>query len=324
MPQGDEAFEAHIRSRKVNPPVILYKYTTVDTARVILSTGKLRSQSPLRYNDPFDSQWDTLWPLTTPEAREYEISLIEMALSDPGTWPVDADPRFRRAMEPMRAKVEAMPLHRRAGAIADLARKAAHTSTIPEPLVHRLQDIRRRMRLLCLCESDQSILMWSHYADQHRGVVLGFDSTALEQGLRRPLEQVTYTDNPPQLIDPQEWIRTTVFGLRDRPNPVGREREWALTKPTDWRYEKEWRFVWIAEPGTQGDYWDFAFPRDSLVELVTGCRTDQARVGRLLSLARAIRPDVRCFQSSVHPSRFELVKTENPGTRAAHSSQGPS
>ena len=38
------------------------------------------------------------------------------------------------------------------------------------------------MRVFCLSELDDSVLMWSHYADQHQGVVLGFDTEAMEQG----------------------------------------------------------------------------------------------------------------------------------------------
>ncbi len=95
MPRGDEHFDEYVRSRTVSPPKILYKYTTVETARIILSTGKLRFQSPLRYNDPFDSQWDLLWPAFTPDARQYERELHREALLNPAAWPPDADPATR-------------------------------------------------------------------------------------------------------------------------------------------------------------------------------------------------------------------------------------
>lgn len=310
MPKGNEQFEEHVRTRTVKPPAILYKYTTIDTARAVLSNGKLRFQSPLRYNDPLDSQWDTLWPIHTPEAREYERALVEQALREPGAWPSNADPRFKRAMDQERARIMAVPEAEREAAIAEFARDAATDSGVPEPLAQRILDIRRRMRVLCLCESDRSILMWSHYASQHGGVVLGFDTAEMENGPKRPLEPVKYCDAPPRLIDSDIWSRSMVFGLPHPPELEGGEREWALTKHTDWSYEREWRFVWIADRGTLGEHEDFTFPRGALLEVVSGCRTDAVRSVELLALARAIRPNVRHFRMSMHPSRFELVKTE--------------
>lgn len=86
MPRGDEHFEDYIRSRSVRPPQTLYKYTTAETACRVLATGKLRHQSPLRYNDPFDSQWDALWFVQTPEYIALERSLLNQALRDRDSW----------------------------------------------------------------------------------------------------------------------------------------------------------------------------------------------------------------------------------------------
>lgn len=310
MSQGDDEFEDHIRSRDVKPPAVLYKYTSIETARIILSTGKLRFQSPLRYNDPFDSQWDLMWPLFTPAGGEYQRTFLEQAIRDPSFWPADADPQTKHAMDQVRSEINALPEDRRDSAIAEYVEDLAlKPGSVPEPCDRRILDIRRRMRVLCLCDNDRSILMWSHYADQHRGVVLGFDTAAMENGLRRPLEPIEYDDKLPQLIDPQAWMRTVFFGLAQQPE-LKNVRKWALVKHANWRYEGEWRLVLIAKPGTIGDYDDFVFPRNSLVEVVSGCRTDAKRSVELLSLALAFRRDVRHYRMSEHPHRFELVKSE--------------
>jgi len=317
MPLCDEYFAEHIRTRKVKPPKTLYKYTTVETAQIVLSTGKLRFQSPLRYNDPFDSQWNTLWPLFTPEAREYERMLFEKAIRDPGSWPDNADLKNKELINQARERIDALPEEQREGEIVALAKKLTETITIPDRLKLRHHDTQRQLRVLCLSACDRSILMWSHYADQHSGVVLGFDTDVMENGRKCPFEPVVYKDGPPQLFDPEEWIRSTLFGLPDKPELNGREREWALTKHSSWQYEREWRFASTAAAGTLGDYGDYNFPRDALVELVMGCRTDTVKAVELQSLAYHFRPDVRHFQMSQHPSRFELDKTEVPAGEAA-------
>lgn len=97
-----------------------------------------------------------------------------------------------------------------------------------------------------------------------------------------------------------------VFGLTWKPDSERMTEQWLLSKYTDWQYEKEWRFAWIAPPGTFGDFGDFEFQRAALVELVTGCRTDEARAAELRSLAHAFRPDVRYSRMSSDPSGFRL------------------
>lgn len=312
MALGDEHFAEHIRTRPRNPLPILYKYTTAETAYSILSSGKLRFQSPLLYNDPFDSQWDTLWPLSTLEAREYEQSLIENAIRDPASLPPDADPAIREALEWERARIALLPEDQHSGAIAAFAKRASENSSNPDPLIERVRDIRRRMRILCLCENGQSILMWSHYAFQHQGVMLGFDSAIMEHSFQRALEPIAYRDDLPHLIEPERWIRANVFGLPDRPvwKENVRDREWALCKHSGWQYEQEWRFVWNAPPGTEGEYAHYSFPPHALAEVVMGCRTDKTKAAELRALAQKLQPRVRFYQMSKHPSRFELLKTE--------------
>lgn len=306
---SDEQFEEHIRSRSKQPPAILYKYMSIETARIVLSTGKLRFQSPLKYNDPLDSQWDVMWPVSTPEARDYEQTLIEQALHNPRSWPNNTDPEHKAAIDQVRTSINQRPEAQRDQEIAKFARDAATSSEVPKQHTQQIHDMRRRMRVFCLSETDCSILMWSHYADQHRGVVLGFDTEAMERFWRRPLESINYTDELPQLIDPKAWSRSIIFGLTE-PDLKVHEREWALTKHSDWGYEKEWRFVWIAQKGTDGDYENFEFPRSSLVELVLGCKTDAVQSQELLSIARTFRSDVKHFQMSIHPHRLQLIKSD--------------
>lgn len=314
MPRGDEQFDEYVRTRTVSPPKILYKYTTVQTARIILSTGKLRFQSPVRYNDPFDSQWDLTWPAFTPEARQYERRLLEQALLDAAAWPTDADPTCRDAMDEERARIEALPAQEREHAIAEFVVEMQSSGLPPEPVARMWADLRRRLRVLCLSERDCSILMWSHYANQHRGVTLGFDSAAMENGLRRPLQEVVYQDGPPRLFDPEMWHRSMIFGLNWKWEQTGSEL--ALTKRTDWKYEREWRFATIASPGTLGDYEDIPFPRAALAELLVGCRTDEAQAVQLQALAYGCNPRVQYFRMSIHPSQFQVVRTDLPSPGA--------
>lgn len=310
MSSEDEAFVAHDPSRRENPPKILYKYMTIETARIVLSTGKLRFQSPIRYNDPFDSQWDIFWPTRTQEAKEFEQNLLERILRNPKSLPEDADADWTDSIQSEHARIQTLRPELRDAEISNVARLDTNNRKWPEELMRKILDLRRRLRVACFCDNYLSILMWSHYADQHRGVMLGFDSMALEMLPSRFFEPVQYEDVPPRLVDAEAWSKAFAAG-QPLPRPIIRSpRQWALSKHTDWQYEKEWRIVWLTQSEMLGEYEDLPFPRTALVEVVAGCRTDQVRAAELYSLAYPFNPNVRNYRMYRHPYKFELQRRE--------------
>ena len=91
----------------------------------------------------------------------------------------------------------------------------------------------RNSGVFCLSECDSSILMWSHYADNHKGFCVEFvrgpQNAFGDYGKTRP---VRYRPDYP-IISPL--------------NPKAYDFKF-YRKATDWGYEKEWR-LW----NTQGD-----------------------------------------------------------------------
>ncbi len=76
---------------------------------------------------------------------------------------------------------------------------------------------------LCLSKTPSNILMWSHYADCHRGMVIEFDSK--NEYFNFGTEDVVYSEKRPSMI------------LHDQ-NP---DTEILRTKSVDWAYEEEVR-----------------------------------------------------------------------------------
>lgn len=192
MRKGRHEFRKHKQTRVINPPEIVYKYATVATNQAILQSSKLRFQSPLKYNDPLDSQWDVGWSVSTVEARAQYCTILERALLRPETWPANADPESKAAMDSERSRIMALPTTERRDEVSKFVHDCSERRGPDRSFVERMLDLRRRLRVLCVCECDRSILMWSHYADEHCGIVLGFDTAALEEHWQRPLEPIKY------------------------------------------------------------------------------------------------------------------------------------
>lgn len=117
---------------------------------------------------------------------------------------------------------------------------------------------RKSCRVLCFCEKGDSILMWSHYGDDHKGVCLEFDirpSTGSREFTKflypslyfdKPVDTTTRADN----IDPQ--IRSVAF------------LQTTLAKSLEWSYEKEWRLVYPVEYFKSGDF-HIEFPKPKTI-----------------------------------------------------------
>lgn len=81
--------------------------------------------------------------------------------------------------------------------------------------------------LVCLSADWRSPVMWSHYADRHRGICLGLDV------LRESVEQVQYND---------ERVRAELDEDHDLSSlPPELQRVAIRTKCREWQYEQEYR-----------------------------------------------------------------------------------
>lgn len=107
------------------------------------------------------------------------------------------------------------------------------------------------VRILSFSEDAKHPLMWAHYADSHRGICLGFDTSYLTR-----IAQVRYPTRIPRL-DPKL--------------PDARKLEAAfLTKRAAWSYEREWRI--IQSEAAEDSYSYINFPPHAITEVVLGHR----------------------------------------------------
>jgi hypothetical protein len=94
-------------------------------------------------------------------------------------------------------------------------------------------------------------LLWSHYADKHRGICLGFDVD------ERGLKPVTYVRRRPTLVIPPtlESVKELLF-----------------TKYRDWKYEEEWRNWFRLDAREDGHYFYYFEPEKfiQLREIIAG------------------------------------------------------
>ncbi|MBQ4859248.1 DUF2971 domain-containing protein [Pseudoalteromonas sp. MMG007] len=176
----------------------LYKYISVDTLFKILE-GNIRLTQPSAFNDPFE----LLSEINIPEGLEKQ----------------DLDMRFD-LMSPARVPpVGELPYDFKSPTCNDDTARTIRS------------DLDNSIGILCLTKNPNSVLMWSHYAEEYAGVMIEFDR---DHEFFEGLFEIDYRKN--------RAIKDYSF-FADSEEPI-RLSELCI-KPKDWEYEQEVR---IARP----------------------------------------------------------------------------
>ena len=123
------------------------------------------------------------------------------------------------------------------------------------------ENLLNNTRIICFSELYDSMLMWSHYADQHKGFALIFDNKSIESAevytndnkliTKKPLlSPVKYVETQIDLTDDIEdhlknYIMEKLLGISPFEENLSQAklRQSIIEKSLDWKYEKEWRLI---------------------------------------------------------------------------------
>lgn len=160
----------------------------------------------------------------------------------------------------------------------------------------RLRDYKRtmddRFGMLCFYRGWSNPLLWSHYADKHRGMCLGFD---LEENTVTPVNYVSERLSIPYPFTPDQKLET-----------ISNQLLW--TKYIDWRYEEEFR-SWIRfierDPVTQFYFCNFD-DKIQLKEVIAGplCKVTEQEIREALGGIR----DVDVVKARLAFKTFRIVR----------------
>jgi hypothetical protein len=101
-----------------------------------------------------------------------------------------------------------------------------------------------RKGIFSLSETWKSPLMWSHYADEHRGVCLEYDTTQM------PHPNIATVDyRSPRSVKASDLIEWKLKASSEAELRV--HHTYFFSKSPQWRYEKEWRDI-IQPSGAHG------------------------------------------------------------------------
>jgi hypothetical protein len=173
-------------------------------------------------------------------------------------------------------------------------------------LVRIIEDTQRRyreywqskllpgMRVFCVTEERDNLLMWAHYSKDHTGAVFEFWSLPEEDNPLCVAKPVVYTESPPPFFSEREWI-DDFMGLK-KLDVSGLSRRYASAKSRHWAYEKEWR-VWYPLSTAPEMYDAIPIRQNELRRIYFGCRANSAFVAEAKQLLADAFPNAMTYQA---------------------------
>jgi len=263
---------------KMNPKEIkyLYRYQPFNEySKGIFIDNKLYFACPREFNDPFDCRaLFSLRDIDEKDFRKFLMGLFEKRCPN-----IPTDAIIQRADETIKKG-----FHR------DINWLRRHEDKYREILDMEVS----KLGVLCLSEKQDDILMWSHYADKHRGFVLQLNKSALESW--QYCSPVIYQEQYPTF---KEFI-----GLIPR---LGLHEIFLLRKSKHWEYEHEWRaIIDLGEQFRNKERRKLKFPENLITGVIFGCQMQGHDRSRLRFWSKDRMENIRFYQATKNENEFAL------------------
>lgn len=212
----------------------LYKYRSIDDenldrSKYIFTKNELYFATVDQFNDPFDCKFDYSFEASKKDTKKYLQKSIDRN-----------NPNWSRS-------------EKRKWVAKHVKVLQTTNSAFMEGLKSLNEDMLRDIGIYSLSRVPNDILMWSHYANDHKGFCLKFWDDTTNRFIARALE-ITYSEKFPVVNPITE-------------DDMSRFKKTLLTKSKHWEYEAEWRIIDHENgPGRK------RFPPYLLVGVIFGCR----------------------------------------------------
>ena len=145
-----------------------------------------------------------------------------------------------------------------------------------------LENLRKTVGVCCFSTVQDNLIMWSHYAENHKGVLLKFDVSELQKVFSK-IQAVAYTNKIKQ--------------INYESSPENLLSKLLTRKSTHWKSEKEVRIV-VKKSG------HYSFPKNALKEIRFGLKCDHYQERDVIDIIRKFGYN-ETFFTKVHTTNYD-------------------
>lgn len=236
----------------------------------ILKNNTLKVTNPKDFNDPFDCN----------------IPHIEQGLDNLLLNIIKKE--FRGRLYKKKLKTKEFKMH-----IEELREEVVRATNE----LHDLwDDSISKFKVISFSSKDDNILMWSHYANYHQGLVLGFKK--LEKTFFKDAKRVNYNYKQESKRFIFNYIIKKAINIKNNQDMMDKESEriiphlfnYFYIKKEDWKYENEWRIVFQADDVRISQYQEkieiVNFEQETLSEIIFGYKMDNKQKKEIIKIIK--------------------------------------
>jgi len=239
----------------------VYKYMSVDDALLTINNSTIFLQNPSKFNDPYDCYHGLIDSKKI--EREYSIEILDHPSFS------HLSPRIK---ESLKKKINSGELD------------------VRQPFIDTLNFAKSRIGISCFSTLNKNLLMWSHYANKHKGVCIGFNFN-----IAPPLNLFQA-----KVVYKKKFDKSVNFFA----NPDDFYSNWLLTKSIDWKYEKEVRLVSLEKKGV------YKIDSKNIIEVFFGSKTSKLDQEKLTIELKKMEYSVIIKKLVLKEKEFKLVEEE--------------
>jgi hypothetical protein len=286
-----------------------YKYASPVAAHAILENGTVRYSSPILFNDPFDVQSGLHFDFDLDSLHEKILDRIESLASSPDDPPVDPGDIWGQVVLVARKHYPShgFPKARWREMTLDSFQnlRSLIRDTQEGYRTHWRKNFLPGLRVFCVSEERDNLLMWAHYAEDHKGAVFEMWSLPEEDNPLSVAQPVEYLERPPPFFTESQWVDDMV-GIK-KLNFSELYHKYAYRKSKHWAYEKEWR-VWY--PSTSSEQFDYTpINTRELQAVYLGCQTAPDFRAKIIDLVTRKYPEAKVYQARKSETDYRLEFT---------------
>jgi len=266
---------------------LLYKYRplTLNTIRMILS-GEVFFSKPINFNDPFDSYFDRTDSTNVVNQIRVSRSLRKIIhnLSSFDEYIYEKD-EIDKVIEENQSNINKM--------------KEGENKDIEVLEKIKKNNIRNKTNIFCLSKKFDNKLMWSHYANNHTGICIGYNVSRvngknymfkykdgyINENLKKelkylPVHKVKYRKERPMLSLESRTSNDTILKA-------------FLTKSIDWSYEDEYRVILFDDKLIKNP---IRIETNEIKEVIFGLKTNSNDKEALINLIKSSVDGINIFE----------------------------
>lgn len=289
-----------------------YKYTNIETAKAILTNQSFRYSSPLNFNDPFDIQNELYTEFDIDDFTSIVMSRIKEYLKGNRDIPPTTSENGNAILQLKQAiELKGINVEKVAPYLQPLIEAA--TKRFKESLDYQNNawfKAMQKSRVFCVTEAKDNLLMWSHYAQDHTGIVFELENINKKNNLLSQIKKVNYKDKPISYFSLEELIKWTLFQVEPDYSKVMYATH-AWHKSLHWEYEQEWRVIEICDELDKHNlHLDRQFTPTQLKSITLGCKTTVENTKVIRSMAELINPSINVYKAVKKVKEFGLYFTK--------------